>query len=164
VFDSETVGEREQILTISCMWTKLRISGIGKEKSAKYGPLSRRCSRIILSPAGCQIGQTPSREHGDPFFVYPSETIQTYRLDRQDSYFVRAIDYISSAPPPHRHDSQAHSKIPAIPLTLHYEQPGAGTAQSLRRSLTVIGTIPNRSNSCRSDSACGLPVVSNLSP
>ena len=47
MFDSETVAERGQILTIST-----RISGIGKEKAAKYGPLCRRCSRIIPSPTG----------------------------------------------------------------------------------------------------------------
>jgi hypothetical protein len=35
VFDSETEGERGQILTIST-----RISGIRKEKAGKYGPLS----------------------------------------------------------------------------------------------------------------------------
>ena len=45
MFDGETVGERGQMLTIST-----RISGRRKEKAAKYGPLSRRCSRIILSP------------------------------------------------------------------------------------------------------------------
>jgi hypothetical protein len=39
--------ERGQILTIST-----RISGICKENAAKYGPLSDRCSRIILSPTG----------------------------------------------------------------------------------------------------------------
>jgi hypothetical protein len=48
VFDSEMVGERGQILTILT-----RISGICKEKAMKYGSLSRRCSRIILSPTGC---------------------------------------------------------------------------------------------------------------
>jgi len=42
-----TRRERGQILTIST-----RISGISKEKTVKYGPLSHRCSRIILSPTG----------------------------------------------------------------------------------------------------------------
>jgi len=35
VFDSETVGERVQILTISRMLMKLRISGICKEKAVR---------------------------------------------------------------------------------------------------------------------------------
>lgn len=50
MFDSETVGERAQILPILT-----RISGICKEKAVKYGPLSHRCSRIILSPTGCLV-------------------------------------------------------------------------------------------------------------
>jgi hypothetical protein len=39
MFDSETVEARGQILTISRMLMKLRISGICKEKAVKYGPL-----------------------------------------------------------------------------------------------------------------------------
>jgi len=46
------LGEQGQILTISRTLDNLPISGICKEKSAKYGPFSRRCSRIILRPAG----------------------------------------------------------------------------------------------------------------
>jgi hypothetical protein len=49
------MGERGQILTISRMLMKLRISGICKEGSAKYGPFSDRCSRIILSPTGAWV-------------------------------------------------------------------------------------------------------------
>ncbi len=49
VFDSETMGGRAQISPILT-----RISGIRKEKSVKYGSLSHRCSRIILSLAGPQ--------------------------------------------------------------------------------------------------------------
>ena len=45
VVDSETVGERGQILTIST-----HISGIRQEKAARYGLFSHRCSRIIPSP------------------------------------------------------------------------------------------------------------------
>ena len=48
VFDSETVGQRGQILSIST-----RIPGVRKEKSARSGPSSRGCSRIIASPTGC---------------------------------------------------------------------------------------------------------------
>ena len=46
-FDSETVRERGQILTIST-----HLSGLCTEQAARHGPLSRRCSRIILSPPG----------------------------------------------------------------------------------------------------------------
>ncbi len=45
--ESETMGERGQILTIST-----RISGICKEKAVKYGPLYQCCNRIILGPTG----------------------------------------------------------------------------------------------------------------
>jgi len=38
VFDSETVGGRSQILTVSGTQIKLRKSGTGEKKAAKYGP------------------------------------------------------------------------------------------------------------------------------
>jgi len=47
------MGERGQISTLSTLSTlSTHLSGIGKEKAAKQGPLSHRCSRIILSPTG----------------------------------------------------------------------------------------------------------------
>ena len=58
MFDGETVGERGQMLTIST-----RISGRRKEKAAKYGPLSRRCSRIILRPTGSWAIAGGGRRH-----------------------------------------------------------------------------------------------------
>ncbi len=40
-----------------------RISRIRKDKAAKYGPLSRRCSRIILSPTGSWAIAGGGRRH-----------------------------------------------------------------------------------------------------
>ncbi len=48
------MGERGQILTISRMSRKLRISGICNEKVVKYEPFSHRYSHIILRSTGCE--------------------------------------------------------------------------------------------------------------
>ena len=40
------------MLTISLAFQKLRLSGIRREKTATYGPLAHRCSRIIPCTEG----------------------------------------------------------------------------------------------------------------
>gem|GEM_PF-6996035 len=52
---ASTVGEREQIFTIS-----RRIVSLRNEKSGKFGPLSRRRSRSIHNPTASPNGHYPS--------------------------------------------------------------------------------------------------------